>query len=75
MKQEADRESHGCDSEGARRTDLCERADGLAAAQPVGEHKPGEEDSPLGRLSDRELEIFSMIGRGLGTREIATSCI
>jgi DNA-binding NarL/FixJ family response regulator len=33
--------------------------------------KPGEEDSPLGRLSDRELEIFSMIGRGLGTREIA----
>ncbi|HVT89019.1 MAG TPA: response regulator transcription factor [Tepidisphaeraceae bacterium] len=33
--------------------------------------KPGEEDSPLGRLSDRELEIFSMIGRGMGTREIA----
>src|SRR4051812_38389417 len=33
--------------------------------------RPGEEDSPLGRLSDRELEIFSMIGRGLGTREIA----
>jgi DNA-binding NarL/FixJ family response regulator len=33
--------------------------------------KPGEDDSPLGRLSDRELEIFSMIGRGLGTREIA----
>jgi DNA-binding NarL/FixJ family response regulator len=33
--------------------------------------KPGEEESPLGRLSDRELEIFSMIGRGLGTREIA----
>ena len=29
------------------------------------------EESPLGRLSDRELEIFSMIGRGLGTREIA----
>jgi DNA-binding NarL/FixJ family response regulator len=34
--------------------------------------KPGEEDSPLGRLSDRELEVFTMIGRGLGTREIAT---
>jgi DNA-binding NarL/FixJ family response regulator len=33
--------------------------------------KPGDEESPLGRLSDRELEIFSMIGRGLGTREIA----
>ncbi|HWP41133.1 MAG TPA: response regulator transcription factor [Tepidisphaeraceae bacterium] len=28
--------------------------------------------SPLRRLSDRELEIFTMIGRGLGTREIAT---
>jgi DNA-binding NarL/FixJ family response regulator len=33
--------------------------------------KPGDDESPLGRLSDRELEIFSMIGRGLGTREIA----
>jgi DNA-binding NarL/FixJ family response regulator len=33
--------------------------------------KPGGDESPLGRLSDRELEIFSMIGRGLGTREIA----
>jgi DNA-binding NarL/FixJ family response regulator len=27
--------------------------------------------SPIARLSDRELEIFTMIGRGLGTREIA----
>jgi DNA-binding CsgD family transcriptional regulator len=25
----------------------------------------------LGRLSDRELEVFEMIGRGLGTTEIA----
>jgi DNA-binding NarL/FixJ family response regulator len=33
--------------------------------------KPSDEDSPLGRLSDRELEIFSMIGKGMGTREIA----
>src|SRR5262249_28578017 len=33
--------------------------------------RPGDEESPLGRLSDRELEIFTMIGRGLGTREIA----
>jgi DNA-binding NarL/FixJ family response regulator len=33
--------------------------------------RPGDGDSPLGRLSDRELEIFTMIGRGLGTREIA----
>lgn len=34
--------------------------------------RPGDEDSPLGRLSDRELEIFSMIGKGMGTRDIAT---
>lgn len=33
--------------------------------------KPSDNDSPLGRLSDRELEIFSMIGTGMGTREIA----
>lgn len=33
--------------------------------------KPGDNDSPLGRLSDRELEIFSMIGKGMGTRDIA----
>lgn len=28
-------------------------------------------DSPLGLLSDRELEVFEMLGRGLGTRQIA----
>lgn len=33
--------------------------------------RPGDEDSPLGRLSDRELEIFGMIGKGMGTRDIA----
>ena len=33
--------------------------------------RPGDDESPLGRLSDRELEIFTMIGRGIGTREIA----
>jgi DNA-binding NarL/FixJ family response regulator len=27
--------------------------------------------SPIETLSDRELEVFEMIGRGLGTREIA----
>jgi DNA-binding NarL/FixJ family response regulator len=32
----------------------------------------GPSISPLRRLSDRELEIFTMIGRGLGTREIAS---
>jgi len=28
-------------------------------------------DSPLQRLSDRELEVFELLGRGLGTRQIA----
>jgi len=27
--------------------------------------------SPVSRLSDRELEVFQMVGRGLGTRQIA----
>ena len=30
-----------------------------------------ETDSQLGALSDRELEVFRMIGEGLGTRQIA----
>lgn len=33
--------------------------------------KPGGSGSPVERLSDRELEIFMMIGKGIGTREIA----
>ncbi len=32
---------------------------------------PGKGDSPLDRLSDRELEVFESMGRGYGTREIA----
>ncbi len=32
---------------------------------------PGEGESPLDRLSDRELEVFESMGRGYGTREIA----
>jgi len=31
--------------------------------------------NPLTRLSDRELEVFTMIGHGLGTREIANKLI
>ena len=30
-----------------------------------------KDDSPLAVLSDRELEVFRLIGQGLGTREIA----
>ncbi|MBL7140389.1 MAG: response regulator transcription factor [Planctomycetes bacterium] len=32
---------------------------------------PAEETSAIDRLSDRELEVFELIGRGQGTREIA----
>jgi DNA-binding NarL/FixJ family response regulator len=39
----------------------------LGASGKKGE--PGA--SPLDRLSDREIEVFEMIGRGLGTSEIA----
>jgi DNA-binding NarL/FixJ family response regulator len=31
----------------------------------------GEAGSPLGRLSDREYQVFTLIGRGLSTRDIA----
>lgn len=34
-------------------------------------HQTKLEDSPIDRLSDRELEVFRMIGRGCGTRQIA----
>jgi DNA-binding NarL/FixJ family response regulator len=33
--------------------------------------KAGSGSSPLERLSDRELEVFEMLGRGLSTREVA----
>ncbi|MGB6041930.1 MAG: response regulator transcription factor [Pirellulales bacterium] len=33
----------------------------------------GEVESDMSRLSDRELEVFEMIGRGMKTREIADS--
>jgi DNA-binding NarL/FixJ family response regulator len=33
--------------------------------------KPGKTGSSVDRLSDRELEVFRMIGSGLGTRQIA----
>jgi DNA-binding NarL/FixJ family response regulator len=33
--------------------------------------KKGESRSPIEQLSDREMEVFDMLGRGLGTRQIA----
>jgi DNA-binding NarL/FixJ family response regulator len=35
------------------------------------EDKKGGGRSPIEQLSDRELEVFDMLGRGLGTRQIA----
>ena len=35
------------------------------------EDKKGNGRSPIEQLSDRELEVFDMLGRGLGTRQIA----
>jgi DNA-binding NarL/FixJ family response regulator len=35
------------------------------------ESKKGEGHSPIEQLSDREMEVFDMLGRGLGTRQIA----
>jgi DNA-binding NarL/FixJ family response regulator len=32
-----------------------------------------EGQSPVDELSDRELEVFEMLGRGFGTRQIAES--
>lgn len=37
----------------------------------VGEKKRAEGESPLDRLSDRELQVLEYIGKGFGTREIA----
>jgi DNA-binding CsgD family transcriptional regulator len=36
----------------------------------VGKREPLEED-PIRRLTDRELEIFRMIGKGMTTQQIA----
>ncbi len=30
--------------------------------------------SPVERLTDRELEVFNLIGRGYGTRQISNGC-
>ncbi|MEX2213510.1 MAG: response regulator transcription factor [Phycisphaeraceae bacterium] len=44
------------------------------ASRMLGKLVDGRRDgrsSPLERLSDRELEVFELLGRGLGTREVA----
>lgn len=41
-------------------------------ARAVGGHGQGEIAQPIESLSDRELEVFELIGRGLTTRQIAS---
>lgn len=43
----------------------------LLLSRAVGDRSENQE-SPLSRLSDRELEVFQLIGRGLSTGEIAS---
>jgi len=33
--------------------------------------KGADDSSPVSRLSDRELEVFRLLGQGRGTREVA----
>ncbi|MDX9819979.1 MAG: response regulator transcription factor, partial [Desulfococcus multivorans] len=37
----------------------------------IGEEPEKKQDSPLHRLTDREIEIFQMIGKGFSSRQIA----
>jgi len=39
--------------------------------EPFSGHRPDQTASPVARLSDREFEVFQLIGQGKGTREIA----
>lgn len=50
---------------------LSERMTNRMLTRSVGAKKQSEACSSVARLSDRELEIFEMIGRGLTSREIA----
>lgn len=50
---------------------LSEQMTNRMLARSVGSKKHSESGSPVARLSDREVEIFEMIGRGLTSREIA----
>lgn len=44
---------------------------GEALLRQLATGRPPEISSPLGRLSDRELEVFRLIGQGVSLREIA----
>lgn len=44
---------------------------GEALLKQLATGRPPEVSSPLGRLSDRELEVFRLIGQGISVREVA----
>jgi DNA-binding NarL/FixJ family response regulator len=50
---------------------LSERMASLLVTQAVGKHETPAKEGPLGLLSDRELEVFQLLGEGRGTRKIA----
>jgi DNA-binding NarL/FixJ family response regulator len=50
---------------------LSERMASLIVTQAVGKHETPANEGPLGVLSDRELEVFQLLGEGRGTRKIA----
>ena len=50
---------------------LSERMASLLVTQTVGKHEAPAKEGPLGSLSDRELEVFQLLGEGRGTRKIA----
>lgn len=55
----------------AGRVHVSERVADHLTLRVRGNHRPAPVESPVERLSDRELEVFELIGRGLATREIA----
>ncbi|MGD1018915.1 MAG: response regulator transcription factor [Verrucomicrobiia bacterium] len=50
---------------------LSERMASLLVTQAVGKRETPANEGPLGLLSDRELEVFQLLGEGHGTRKIA----
>jgi DNA-binding NarL/FixJ family response regulator len=43
----------------------------MKMAEKFVEGRPAAESSPVEKLSDRELEVFQLLGRGYNTRQIA----
>jgi DNA-binding NarL/FixJ family response regulator len=50
---------------------LSERMASLIVTQAVGKRETPANEGPLSSLSDRELEVFQLLGEGHGTRKIA----